>query len=167
MVKKRVPIPNPVRERIAQEQSWSCFDCKTPLHAGYEIDHRTRRDDGGTYNRTNLAALCGGCHSQKTNEERYEKAVARLNIVPTVRPTKKDSKPKQLDEASFRELLALLKEEKLGYAMISRRFGVSRAYVQNISKQYFPDRQPASKGGRPSLHAHLGIHPAPLAPLEE
>ena len=61
---------SPVKKKyIASMQGWSCAQCKTQLDAWFEVDHKTRLDQGGSNHVTNLEALCRNCHGKKTGME--------------------------------------------------------------------------------------------------
>lgn len=51
---------------VAAEQGWKCGNCKRQLPAWFEVDHKTRLDQGGSNHVDNLVALCRDCHGQKT-----------------------------------------------------------------------------------------------------
>jgi hypothetical protein len=51
---------------VAAEQGWKCGNCKKQLPAWFEVDHKTRLDQGGSNHVDNLVALCRDCHGQKT-----------------------------------------------------------------------------------------------------
>ena len=54
---------------VASQQQWHCADCKNQLSAWFEVDHKTRLDQGGTNELDNLVALCRECHGKKTAME--------------------------------------------------------------------------------------------------
>lgn len=54
------------KKYVASMQSWKCGDCKDPLNAWFEIDHKTRLEYGGSNEVGNLVALCRNCHGKKT-----------------------------------------------------------------------------------------------------
>lgn len=51
---------------VAAEQGWKCGNCQKQLPAWFEVDHKTRLDQGGSNHVDNLVALCRDCHGQKT-----------------------------------------------------------------------------------------------------
>ena len=51
---------------MAASQNWLCGKCNTQLPAWFEVDHRTRLDQGGSNHVSNLVALCRNCHGEKT-----------------------------------------------------------------------------------------------------
>jgi len=51
---------------VAAEQGWKCGSCKQQLPAWFEVDHKTRLDQGGSNHVDNLVALCRDCHGRKT-----------------------------------------------------------------------------------------------------
>ena len=79
----RVSMPNPVREQVAEEQNWCCKNCGNRLRAGYHIDHILPRCEGGANARENLQALCGTCHHDKTQKEKYSRAIAQIGKTRT------------------------------------------------------------------------------------
>jgi len=56
---------------VAANQGWKCgnMSCQKQLPAWYEVDHKTRLDQGGTNEVSNLMALCPDCHRKKTTLE--------------------------------------------------------------------------------------------------
>lgn len=57
------------KKYVASLQNWKCKHCKTQLSAWFEVDHKTRLDDGGNNEVSNLEALCRECHGKKTAME--------------------------------------------------------------------------------------------------
>ena len=51
---------------VAAQQGWNCGACKKQLPAWFEVDHKTRLDQGGSNHVDNLVALCRDCHGKKT-----------------------------------------------------------------------------------------------------
>jgi hypothetical protein len=51
---------------VAAQQGWTCGACKKQLPAWFEVDHKTRLDQGGSNHVDNLVALCRDCHGKKT-----------------------------------------------------------------------------------------------------
>jgi hypothetical protein len=51
---------------VAAQQGWTCGNCKKQLPAWFEVDHKTRLDQGGSNHVDNLIALCRDCHGKKT-----------------------------------------------------------------------------------------------------
>ena len=60
-------INKQVRQTIATNQDHKCNDCKTTLTAYFQIDHLIGLQYGGTDEIDNLQALCGDCHTKKSN----------------------------------------------------------------------------------------------------
>lgn len=60
-----------LRAIIADEQGYRCALCNHTFRGGYHIDHRHPQHLGGDSSRTNLWALCQGCHGLKTMYERH------------------------------------------------------------------------------------------------
>ena len=54
---------------VASQQQWKCGECNKQLNAWFEVDHKTRLDNGGTNEVSNLVALCRECHGCKTAME--------------------------------------------------------------------------------------------------
>ena len=54
------------KKYVAAEQGWKCGSCKQQLPAWFEVDHKTRLDQGGSNHVDNLVALCRDCHGRKT-----------------------------------------------------------------------------------------------------
>ena len=54
------------KKYVAAQQGWNCGACKKQLPAWFEVDHKTRLDNGGSNNVDNLVALCRDCHGKKT-----------------------------------------------------------------------------------------------------
>ena len=54
------------KKYVAASQNWLCGKCNTQLPAWFEVDHRTRLDQGGSNHISNLVALCRNCHGEKT-----------------------------------------------------------------------------------------------------
>ena len=54
------------KKYVAASQNWLCGKCNTQLPAWFEVDHRTRLDQGGSNHVSNLVALCRNCHGEKT-----------------------------------------------------------------------------------------------------
>ena len=59
------------RKRVMQRDAGLCQPCiaqgrTTPAHA---VDHVTPKFEGGTDHETNLQAICGDCHREKTAAE--------------------------------------------------------------------------------------------------
>ena len=59
--------------------------CKCLLPASFEIDHIRPLHWGGVNARTNLQALCGTCHNEKTFKERQQDT--HWECYPEDRPT--------------------------------------------------------------------------------
>ena len=57
------------KKYVASQQGWKCAGCHQQLDHTYEVDHRTRLDQGGTNEVSNLTAYCPHCHRKKTAEE--------------------------------------------------------------------------------------------------
>lgn len=57
------------KKYIASMQDWKCEKCDNKLTHTFEIDHRTRLENGGSNDVSNLVALCRECHGQKTAME--------------------------------------------------------------------------------------------------
>ena len=54
---------------VASQQGWKCQECKDPLNAWFEVDHKIRLEYGGSNAVDNLVALCRECHGRKTAME--------------------------------------------------------------------------------------------------
>ena len=54
---------------VASRQNWKCGDCRQQLNAWFEVDHKTRLENGGSNHVDNLLALCRECHGKKTTIE--------------------------------------------------------------------------------------------------
>jgi hypothetical protein len=54
------------KKYVAAQQGWTCGSCKKQLPAWFEVDHKTRLDQGGSNHVDNLVALCRDCHGKKT-----------------------------------------------------------------------------------------------------
>lgn len=54
------------KKYVAAQQGWNCGACKKQLPAWFEVDHKTRLDNGGSNHIDNLVALCRDCHGKKT-----------------------------------------------------------------------------------------------------
>lgn len=63
---KRVRLGTFHRNTIAANQRWKCNDCKTYLPPAFQIDHIIPLHQKGNNKLSNLQALCGTCHNQKT-----------------------------------------------------------------------------------------------------
>ena len=57
------------KKYVAASQNWHCKHCKKQLPAGFEVDHVTKLEYGGSNNIDNLEALCRDCHGKKTAME--------------------------------------------------------------------------------------------------
>ena len=57
------------KKYVASQQTWKCGDCREPLSAWFEVDHKTRLEHGGSNHIDNLVALCRECHGKKTAME--------------------------------------------------------------------------------------------------
>lgn len=57
------------KKYVASMQDWKCRQCDNKLTHTFEIDHRTRLENGGSNDVSNLVALCRECHGQKTAME--------------------------------------------------------------------------------------------------
>ena len=51
---------------VAAQKGWNCGACNKQLPAWFEVDHKTRLDQGGSNHVDNLVALCRDCHGKKT-----------------------------------------------------------------------------------------------------
>ena len=54
------------KKYVASQQGWNCGGCGQQLPAWFEVDHKTRLDQGGSNHVDNLVALCRNCHGKKT-----------------------------------------------------------------------------------------------------
>ena len=66
------------KKRIAAKQNWKCKKCKSPLTAGYRIDHIKEFASGGSDKPSNLQALCPNCHAEKTENDRHKKRMKKI-----------------------------------------------------------------------------------------
>lgn len=57
------------KKYVAAQQNWKCGNCNIQLNHTFEVDHKTRLDNGGTNDVGNLVALCRECHGKKTAME--------------------------------------------------------------------------------------------------
>ena len=64
-----------VRNNIAASQKWQCQICHELLQASYQIDHIQPLRDQGSNALSNLQALCGSCHVQKSAKENSRAAI--------------------------------------------------------------------------------------------
>ena len=62
---------------VAAEQAWQCLHCHSLLPASFEVDHVNPLWNGGTDERSNLVALCGTCHTEKTYRENSDRVLNR------------------------------------------------------------------------------------------
>ena len=60
--------------RIAADQEWACAHCLRLLPALFHVDHIVPLHQQGTNRRSNLQALCPGCHALKCEDELWEAA---------------------------------------------------------------------------------------------
>ena len=65
--KSKRSVSGNMKKIIAWEQDWKCNICDEKLDASFEIDHVIPLKDGGSNERSNLAALCRKCHGKKNN----------------------------------------------------------------------------------------------------
>ena len=63
---KKRSVSETKKKYVAAEQGWKCGSCKQQLPAWFEVDHKTRLDQGGSNHVDNLVALCRDCHGRKT-----------------------------------------------------------------------------------------------------
>ena len=61
-----------VKRIIGARQKWRCSECDCLLPASFQIDHRRPLHKGGSNELSNLSALCGTCHAEKSYLEMYE-----------------------------------------------------------------------------------------------
>ena len=67
---------------VAASQRWKCACCQELLTASFEIDHIKSLWNGGSDDAwTNAQALCGTCHSDKTQRERAERTRQRRQLI--------------------------------------------------------------------------------------
>ena len=66
---KRIRLAGYQRNCIAASQQWKCNDCQKYLPPSFQIDHIVPLHQKGGNEVTNLQALCGTCHNQKTARE--------------------------------------------------------------------------------------------------
>jgi len=59
------------KKYVASNQNWKCAHCKQQLQAWFEVDHKTRLENGGSNHVENLEALCRNCHGKKTAFENF------------------------------------------------------------------------------------------------
>lgn len=57
------------KKRTAAAQGWRCAQCQQLLPATFQVDHVVPLAVGGSNDAHNLAALCPGCHAEKTQLE--------------------------------------------------------------------------------------------------
>ena len=74
---KRKCITEGVKRRVAASRDWKCGCCDGTLSAAFHIDHRVPLWDGGADCESNMQALCGSCHAEKTMNEGIERARRR------------------------------------------------------------------------------------------
>lgn len=67
-----------IRERTLKRDKGLCVECLALGHVrvATEVDHITRREDGGTDEMSNLDSLCTECHRAKTKKENGSKTIA-------------------------------------------------------------------------------------------
>lgn len=82
---------------VAARQEWRCSSCDNMLPPSFEIDHTIPLCDGGADDyEHNATAMCGNCHSNKTQRERVarvekqradrEKAAAKaVPLIPHIK----------------------------------------------------------------------------------
>jgi 5-methylcytosine-specific restriction protein A len=60
-----------LRLRILARDKHLCQPCKREgrITAATQVDHRRRKEDGGTDDEGNLQAICAPCHTDKTTRE--------------------------------------------------------------------------------------------------
>jgi len=63
---KRCKIPDHVRLDICTKQNGQCKGCDQVLGDFFQLDHIVALRFGGTNDVTNLQALCGQCHNEKS-----------------------------------------------------------------------------------------------------
>jgi 5-methylcytosine-specific restriction protein A len=88
---KRCKIPDQVRLDICTKQNGQCNGCDQVLGDFFQLDHIVALRFGGTSDISNLQALCGQCHNEKSALE----SIHRLEIqeaVSTILEKHKDSR---------------------------------------------------------------------------
>ena len=77
---KRCKIPDQVRLDICTKQNGQCNGCDQVLGDFFQLDHIVALRFGGTNDDSNLQALCGQCHNEKSALE----SIHRLEIQEAV-----------------------------------------------------------------------------------
>lgn len=69
--KRKRTLTSADKKRIAAKQKWRCKICGHTLPVRYHIDHIKEFSKHGSDKESNLQALCGTCHDNKTEEDRH------------------------------------------------------------------------------------------------
>lgn len=65
MVNKRC-VNSMTKKIVAASQQWKCGKCQIILPASFQVDHYIPLHLNGSNEITNLMALCGACHTEKS-----------------------------------------------------------------------------------------------------
>ena len=70
-----------LRQHILRRDHYLCQACLSKRATpATDVDHKTRKADGGTDDPGNLQALCAQCHKDKTAQENGNHTVRRVGL---------------------------------------------------------------------------------------
>ena len=72
------------KKRTAALQGWICKRCRKKLPVRYHVDHIKPLSRGGSNKDSNLQALCGTCHDNKTEDDRVKAKRKKKTRTPSL-----------------------------------------------------------------------------------